>query len=76
MMERRYKSKETTVSVPFRGSVFLNNLSGLIAIATSKEVSVPFRGSVFLNKIWRQNCGLEVSVPFRGSVFLNVYDNP
>ena len=37
------------VSVPFRGSVFLNRLqSGVIPIWI--PVSVPFRGSVFLNK--------------------------
>ena len=60
------------VSVPFRGSVFLNRWRD--DAKTKRLVSVPFRGSVFLNEykqVLAEFC--RVSVPFRGSVFLNFH---
>ena len=63
----------SSVSVPSRGAIFLNNVINMVRHHLSL-VSVPSRGAIFLNKTGGFDPGrlYEVSVPSRGAIFLNL----
>ena len=67
------KVKTFTVSVPYRGATFLNNLR--ILLGRLNSVSVPYRGATFLNQVVLLAVILicSISVPYRGATFLNFF---
>ena len=58
-----------SVSVPYRGLIFLNKL--FIVSRLLIMVSVPYRGLIFLNIATFFQPHSSVSVPYRGLIFLN-----
>ena len=62
------------VSVPYRGTTFLNSILSCNVSGTEEDVSVPYRGTTFLNGVYiNVRRYIMVSVPYRGTTFLNVW---
>ena len=68
--------KDWYVSVPCRGTTFLNEMDRMALQSVIAKVSVPCRGTTFLNRAYE--CSRKqviVSVPCRGTTFLNNVNN-